>query len=339
MEQHLSFSLHETLSILGVVQCIYIVVHMLLEKGVRVGMPVLYFAVLGCAFFFDILSGVVGINGEIYLLVSMLVWLSLVPLSVLLILKLSDMEKPIKLVEYWPLALFVVSVLTLVLTGVRNSQWFALISFMIGGVSLASIWGRQHLFKRLRSGLNGKQRYWLSLSIVFVSTVLLGDALASISGLIDDVEFSLLRTILGLAFVYLAMTSVLRIYPKVQKKNINTKELSNEDKAVINSIVNLLEYEKVYHEPSYSRGDMARELEVSEARLSKIITAHFKKSLPSVLNARRVDDAKRLLIQSDATIQVIASEVGFNSLASFNRAFKKLEGVAPSAFRSKGKLN
>ena len=51
------------------------------------------------------------------------------------------------------------------------------------------------------------------------------------------------------------------------------------------------------------------------------------------MNERRVDDAKRLLVETDAAIKTIAEEVGFNSLPSFNRVFKDLTGYAPSIYR------
>lgn len=47
----------------------------------------------------------------------------------------------------------------------------------------------------------------------------------------------------------------------------------------------------------------------------------------------RIENAKKLLQDSDMTIQEIAVKVGFNSAMSFTRAFKKYENMAPSRYR------
>lgn len=96
-------------------------------------------------------------------------------------------------------------------------------------------------------------------------------------------------------------------------------------------IAKLLELEKIYHEATYSRSDLAQELGVSEATVTRIIGQFFNKSFPQLLNERRIDDAKRLLLETEANIKTVAEEVGFNSLPSFNRVFKELAGISPSS--------
>ena len=47
----------------------------------------------------------------------------------------------------------------------------------------------------------------------------------------------------------------------------------------------------------------------------------------------RIDRAKLLLVTTDASIGDIAESVGFQSIYSFSRAFKKRENVSPSVYR------
>jgi AraC-like DNA-binding protein len=94
----------------------------------------------------------------------------------------------------------------------------------------------------------------------------------------------------------------------------------------------------VYQEPTYSRTDLARECDTSETIISRVINAHFGKSFPQLINEYRVEDAKQLLIQTSAPVKVIAGDVGFNSLASFNRVFKDTTGESPSKFRKNVKI-
>lgn len=49
---------------------------------------------------------------------------------------------------------------------------------------------------------------------------------------------------------------------------------------------------------------------------------------------RRVERAKRLLLESDASVTDICFDVGFESLSSFSTLFRKMVGQSPSGFRS-----
>ncbi len=53
------------------------------------------------------------------------------------------------------------------------------------------------------------------------------------------------------------------------------------------------------------------------------------------VNAFRIDKAKLLLQDREASITDIAYQVGFNSIETFNRVFKKLNNCTPTVYRSK----
>jgi len=90
----------------------------------------------------------------------------------------------------------------------------------------------------------------------------------------------------------------------------------------------------VYQEPTYSRSDLARELNVAETAISRVINIYFGKSFPQVLNERRIVDAQRLLRETPAPVKQVAEEVGFNSMATFNRVFREAVGHTPTEFRA-----
>lgn len=52
-------------------------------------------------------------------------------------------------------------------------------------------------------------------------------------------------------------------------------------------------------------------------------------------NRLRIEHAKKMLVQTDKTILEIASETGYNNDQSFNRNFKKFEGLTPGEYRKK----
>ena len=58
------------------------------------------------------------------------------------------------------------------------------------------------------------------------------------------------------------------------------------------------------------------------------------KSCRRLFNDHRVEEAKLLSRSSDMHVTQTAFDVGFNSLASFNRVFKAIMEVSPTEYRT-----
>lgn len=81
---------------------------------------------------------------------------------------------------------------------------------------------------------------------------------------------------------------------------------------------------------------IARKINTPSYLLSHLINSRFSSSFPDYINQLRIEKAKELLTRPDYArfkISCIAHECGFNSLSSFNAAFKKFTGRTPSGFR------
>lgn len=72
---------------------------------------------------------------------------------------------------------------------------------------------------------------------------------------------------------------------------------------------------------------------ISEAYLSKLFREFAGTSFAAYLEKLRIDAAKSLLINDKLKMQQISEQVGYNSVESFRRAFKRLTGVAPSEYK------
>lgn len=59
------------------------------------------------------------------------------------------------------------------------------------------------------------------------------------------------------------------------------------------------------------------------------------KTFTEFLNQIRIQEACKLLLETDLSISEIAFQVGFQNLSYFNRTFRKLQGVTPKGFREK----
>lgn len=347
----LRFSIPEILSLIGVAQCIYVLVYMLFRAGEirRAVLPFIYFFVLGAAFFLDFSDRFIGNMTIYYDIMRWFMWFMGPPLSVLLIIQVARIHETPDLGNYWVLFLTPMAYAVAVFMSLRDSscifpencdilyEWLTITGLIAGALSLAAIWGHRRLLAQLYRERTGKDRYWLILTLIFVNLFFLGMMLVTFSPSIHSSDVVLIRTFVGLALVYLAGTSLFRIYPQslVLVVRNESEVMSEEELALARRIEKLLDLDKIYQEPAYGRAELARELEASETVVSKVINTYFGKSFPQLLNERRVEDAKQLLRETKASIKVIAEDVGFNSTASFNRVFRDMTGVAPSTYRSR----
>lgn len=351
MDLEQNFSLTDLVSILGLAQCVLIFFYIAVQAGKlkQAVIPLTFFAILAGGFALQ--STFINTVLEIDFWPRVLYWLAWAlapPLSYLLVLQLARPNTLPSLGDYWVFlpvlgagfgALSLDTATDLCEVNFpcdRFYDWLYLFGVIAGAFCLLAIWLRRNLFEDLLRQPRGRERYWLVIALIIINALLLGINLLRSTPVLTVAEADIVRSGFGLAFVYLATTSILRIYPQpVQLTSAKwlEKDLSDNEQVIAEKISELMELDKVYQQAAFTRADLARELEVSENVLSRVINVYFEKSFPQLLNEHRVKEAKWLLGTSEAPINVIASEVGFNSLASFNRAFKDLEGCSPSQFR------
>ena len=94
--------------------------------------------------------------------------------------------------------------------------------------------------------------------------------------------------------------------------------------------------EKQFQNTNLTLKSLSESLNVSPQVLSQVINQKSARNFNSFVNAFRIEESKRLLNLEEFKNQTIASiafEVGFNSISSFNTAFKKQTGETPMAYR------
>jgi len=80
-------------------------------------------------------------------------------------------------------------------------------------------------------------------------------------------------------------------------------------------------------------GDFAAALGVTPTHLTRCCNAACGRPASSLLQDRRIFEARKLLVETRLPVGRIAEQLGFNSPAYFTRAFQHLTGKSPSAFR------
>lgn len=72
---------------------------------------------------------------------------------------------------------------------------------------------------------------------------------------------------------------------------------------------------------------------LNHSYLCRIFQIHTGESPQQYLQAFRMQKAEQLLIQSSLSVQEVAFSVGYSDPFTFSKAFKRLTGVSPSAYR------
>ena len=87
-----------------------------------------------------------------------------------------------------------------------------------------------------------------------------------------------------------------------------------------------------YTEP-YNAKEIADRLYMTRRHLDRIVKAHYGKTLRELVTEKRVEHAKRLLADTDDSVEKIGRAVGFPSTVSFKNSFVALTGGSPREYR------
>ncbi|MEZ4859662.1 MAG: AraC family transcriptional regulator [Caldilineaceae bacterium] len=93
------------------------------------------------------------------------------------------------------------------------------------------------------------------------------------------------------------------------------------------------QYIRAHMDEPLSREELARMAGYSVIHFHRIFTAHVCESLNCYVRRVRMERAARQLLQGERNITAIALNSGYETPASFGKAFKQTFGVSPSEFR------
>lgn len=97
--------------------------------------------------------------------------------------------------------------------------------------------------------------------------------------------------------------------------------------------------EERYTDTQFNVNKIAYELEMNANSLTVAYRRKTGKNISENIQQRRVNEAKRLLTESDEIIEAVAKKAGFASSATFRRVFKTVIGISASAYREIKKTN
>ena len=123
---------------------------------------------------------------------------------------------------------------------------------------------------------------------------------------------------------------------RLQKNKLSEEKISDMTKLIVSA----MEADKLFQEPELTLQNLSDKMKLPSYQVSQAINDGLKKTFYDLVNGYRVEEAKRLLVDSsnnNYTILSVGFEAGFNSKTTFNTVFKKFTGFTPSEFRTRQK--
>lgn len=107
---------------------------------------------------------------------------------------------------------------------------------------------------------------------------------------------------------------------------------------VVLALRKAMEEDRLWLDPGLSIALLARHCRIAPKTLSAILNQHLEKTFSEFVNEYRIEAVKERLLQPESrelTIAGLAYECGFNSLPTFQRAFKSITGLTPKEWLQK----
>ena len=124
-----------------------------------------------------------------------------------------------------------------------------------------------------------------------------------------------------------------RIPPKYVVKRASTDVRAVEDPAVAQAMQFIAEH---YFEP-ISVTDVAKSSGISQSQLGVRFKSIFKHTISEEMRRIRLNNARKLLLDTERSLADIAGSVGFCDVQHFVKTFAKHEGISPAAWRKQRK--
>ncbi len=112
-----------------------------------------------------------------------------------------------------------------------------------------------------------------------------------------------------------------------------------DDTELMVRIIRFLKEDKAYSDPSFGRRQLASAMNVSVDTVARAIRECRNMTVHAFINSIRLDEARRLLEESEMTLAEIAGAVGFGTTRTFQRIFKENYSMSPSQYRDISRSN
>ncbi len=212
-----------------------------------------------------------------------------------------------------------------------NGFWYSGGYTILAAQSIAYLLVAGGWFFMKRKEINQGKNVWPTLLLVGTAVVLVAYFTNYISG-------PLFYAAVIYVFSFYLLKNLSTIFSKKEKyKNINLPEQRSQEYKL--KIQSHFEDNKPYLDNDYTLTTLSEDLNIPKHLLSNVFSSQFQMSFTDFMNSRRVEIAKvKLVNEQHLTVSSVAYDCGFNTLSSFNQAFKKFTKTTPSRYRETAKV-
>ena len=114
---------------------------------------------------------------------------------------------------------------------------------------------------------------------------------------------------------------------KKKKKEYREEKIGNQNLDCV------IAYIEAHYKEAISLKVLADIAHFSPTYLSRMFHQEMGCTLCNYINKKRIENAKRLLLKTEQSIQEIAIDCGFINISHFNRVFKNLVGKSPMEYK------
>jgi len=267
---------------------------------------------------------------SLYHLVSQLTW-AIGPLLYLVITQNTENKKT---THYYHFIFFGIALILGIrseLLGYKNSP----IIIVLLSPLIRALHSTAYIFL---SALEVKNDRWQKMMVVAMALLISASYAYDFRLLSMDVVLPMI--VFGILVVGYISIKYIRNLPVLVEKTSEEKIEDEQEielvKRMYAKILEKINEDQLYLNQSIKLSDLNEALNISEKLVSKAINIHAKENFNAFINRFRVKHATTLINSekfSFYTIDAIAEESGFSNKVSFYKAFKRIEGVAPSIYR------
>ena len=116
---------------------------------------------------------------------------------------------------------------------------------------------------------------------------------------------------------------------------INSNKTKKTEEGLAAQVVRYID--ENYNDYSLSLEHLAKQFGVDEKNISRYIKKYTGITFHKYLTEFRIEEAKKLLITTDMSVEQIYNKVGYVSRTTFMRAFNSVEKITPSEYRKKSR--
>ena len=122
-------------------------------------------------------------------------------------------------------------------------------------------------------------------------------------------------------------------------KLLSMTELKKNEIESLDTLGEIVNYCNAHYKENLSLTMLESELHISKYYISHIINERLGEGFNEYLNSIRINEACRLLLESDMSIKEISAEVGFGTVRSFDRAFLRQKSETAREYRQRNLEN